>query len=162
MTQGGQRLRLLLTYFQTFWIKPEIRETLFAMLQRDTASEPHPLSAAAATPPLRQSSFAAIDFRSLRELVPMEDVLRLLEFRATARHGDQLRGPCPVHRSTNETSRSFSVNLSKGVYRCFSPCCGSKGNQLDLYAAATKLPLLEATHELCNRLGLPPPPLSPR
>lgn len=148
--------------FESLWIRTEIRETLFAMLQKDTATELQPLSAAGGMPSLRQSAFSAIDFRSLRELVRMEDVLCLLEFRAVARHGDQLRGPCPVHRSTNETSRSFSVNPSKGVYRCFSPCCGSKGNQLDLYAAATKLPLLEAAHELCNRLGLPPPPLPPR
>jgi hypothetical protein len=37
-----------------------------------------------------------------------------------------------------------------GYYR---HCCRNHGNQLELWAAATKLPLLQAAIDLCRRLG---------
>ena len=64
--------------------------------------------------------------------------------------GDQVRGPCPVHHSISPSSRSFSANLKRHIYRCFK--CGSCGNQLDLYASSTGLSLFEATIALCERL----------
>jgi len=39
------------------------------------------------------------------------------------------------------------------AYRCFH--CGSAGNQLDLWVAATKQPLYQAAIELCQRLDRP-------
>ncbi len=47
-----------------------------------------------------------IDFQLLRERIAMRDVLRLLQFEATVRRGEQWRGPCPVHGSRNPRSRS--------------------------------------------------------
>ena len=38
-----------------------------------------------------------VDFEVLRQRISMADVLRLLQFQACSRRGDQLRGPCPVH-----------------------------------------------------------------
>ena len=67
-----------------------------------------------------------VDFRWLRERIGMQDVLRLLQFEATVRRGDQWRGPCPVHGSRNPQSRSFSVNAHLGRYQCFH--CGSRGH----------------------------------
>lgn len=93
-----------------------------------------------------------VDFRSIRSQVTMSQVLRLLNFVPCAARGDQLRGPCPIHGSSSPRSRSFSANLQKQKYRCFK--CGAAGNQLDLWAAATKLPLHAAAVELCERLGL--------
>lgn len=98
-----------------------------------------------------------IDFRELRSQVTIADVLRELGWSPVERRGIQARGPCPVHVSSNERSRSLSVNLEKNVFQCFAGCCGAKGNQLDLYAAARRIPLYEAAIELCDRLGLPPP-----
>jgi DNA primase len=98
-----------------------------------------------------------IDFARLRELVTMRQVLELLDWQHAARHGAQLRGPCPIHRSQNPQSRSLSVNIEKQVYRCFAMSCGSKGNQLDLFAAATDQPLYNAAVDLCERLGMEPP-----
>jgi hypothetical protein len=115
--------------------------------------------AAKEAPSLRQSALPPIDYQALREEVGIGAVLELLGFHAVSRHGDQLRGPCPIHHSSNERSRSFSVNLAKNAYRCFSPSCGSQGNQIDLFAAAVKLPLLQAAHELCACLGIRPPRL---
>jgi DNA primase len=99
----------------------------------------------------------AIDYRELRQLVSMEQVLRLAAFEENESAGPQLRGPCPIHQSTSPTSRSFSANLAKHTFQCFK--CGQKGNQLDLWIAITKLPIHEAGLDLCRRLGIDPPRL---
>ena len=91
-----------------------------------------------------------IDFRLLRSEVGMEAVLTLLGFVPSQRHGAQVRGPCPVHRPASPRSRSFSANLAKNACRCFR--CGLSGNQLDLWAAATRQPLYQAAIKLCARL----------
>lgn len=107
----------------------------------------------------RERGLGPIDFAELRRQVTIRQVLELLQWQPVSQHGPQWRGPCPVHRSSSEQSRSFSVNAEKHVFRCFKPKCDAKGNQLDLYALATGLPLLEAAHLLCQRLGIAAPTL---
>ncbi|MBI3466114.1 MAG: hypothetical protein HY000_24125 [Planctomycetes bacterium] len=97
----------------------------------------------------------SLDYRAIRDGISLAQVLDLIGFVPFERRGDQLRGPCPIHGSTTPKSRSFSASLSKHAYRCFR--CGSSGNQLDLWAAASGLPLHQATIELCERLGLSVP-----
>jgi len=92
----------------------------------------------------------AIDFAEVRARIPLADVLNAIGFVPCARSGDQLRGLCPIHRSAAKTSRSFSANLKRHVYKCFK--CGSQGNQLDLYANVTGLSLFETAIALCDRL----------
>ena len=65
--------------------------------------------------------------------------------------GSQKYGSCPLHVSTSRHRRSFSVNVSIGRYFCRR--CHSHGNQLELWAAATKLALHQAVINLCHRLG---------
>ena len=96
-----------------------------------------------------------VDFRWLRERIAMQDVLRLLQFEATVRRGDQWRGPCPVHGSRNPQSRSFSVNVRMGRYHCFR--CGSRGNAWELWAAVHGVSTYAAAVELCQLLGLETP-----
>jgi DNA primase len=91
-----------------------------------------------------------IHFAKVRARIPLTDVLNLIGFVPCEGSGDQLRGPCPIHRSSAPTSRSFSANLKLHVYKCFK--CGSQGNQLDLYAAVTGLSLFEAASALCEQL----------
>jgi DNA primase len=91
-----------------------------------------------------------IRYAEVRASVTIAEVLGLLGFVPCETSGDQVRGPCPVHRSTAPSSRSFSANRRLHIYRCFK--CGSSGNQLDLYAAATGLCLFEATVRLCEQL----------
>jgi DNA primase len=91
-----------------------------------------------------------IHFQEVRSQVSMDQVLELLGFVTRERHGDELRGGCPVHGSRSK-SRSFSANIRKRVYRCFR--CGSAGNHLELYAAATHQGLYAAAIELCQRVG---------
>jgi len=92
-----------------------------------------------------------VRFQEVRSLVSMTQVLELLGFVAQKTSGEEVRGVCPVHGSTSPKSRSFSANVKKRVYRCFR--CGSAGNQLDLYAAATHQSLYAAAVDLCQRVG---------
>jgi DNA primase len=101
------------------------------------------------------SAVASVDFKALRSQVSMAQVLELLGFEAAESRGEQLRGKCPLHPSNSPQSRSFSANLKKNAFRCFR--CGAAGNQLDLWAAATKQPLHAAALVLCKRLNLPVP-----
>src|SRR5208337_4144641 len=68
----------------------------------------------------------------------MEEVLSLLGFQPSQRSGVQWYGVCPLHESTSRRRRSFSVNVAIGRYYCHG--CHSHGNQLELWAAATKFP----------------------
>ena len=88
-----------------------------------------------------------IDFTLLRQQLPLTQVLDLLGFTATTRRGPQLRGPCPVHRSTSPQSRSFAAHVEKNCWHCFR--CGAGGNALDLYLAVTGLPVYGGALELC-------------
>jgi DNA primase len=90
-----------------------------------------------------------IDFAEVRARIPLADVLDWLGFVPCEGSGDQLRGPCPIHRSSAPTSRSLSANLRRHVYKCFK--CGSQGNPLDLYASVTGLSLFEAAIALCKQ-----------
>ena len=71
-----------------------------------------------------------LDFQWLRSEIPMAEVLELLGFVATNGSGDQLYGPCPLHVTTKERSRRFSVNLKTGRFYCRE--CRRFGNQLEL------------------------------
>jgi DNA primase len=99
----------------------------------------------------------AIDYRELRQTVTIEQVLQLSAFEENESAGPQVRGPCPIHKSSSPISRSFSANLAKHTFQCFK--CGQKGNQLDLWMAITKLPIHDAALDLCQRLGIEPPRL---
>jgi len=102
---------------------------------------------------------AGIDFRALRSQIGMAAVLQLLRFVPAQHRGAQVRGPCPIHSPAEARSRSFSAHLRRNAYRCFR--CGSAGNQLDLWAAATRQPLHQAAIELCAKLNRPVPWLPP-
>ena len=91
-----------------------------------------------------------VDFHLVRSQISIAQVLDLLGFVSQESSGDQVRGPCPVHRSTARKSRSFSANLAQNTFQCFT--CGASGNQLDLWVAVTKRPIHEAAVELCTRL----------
>jgi DNA primase len=96
-----------------------------------------------------------IDFAAIRSRIRMAQVLELAGFVVVGCTGDQVRGPCPIHRSGSPTSRSFSANLSRNTFRCFR--CGAAGNQLDLWVAVSQLSLHEAATDLCNRLAMETP-----
>jgi hypothetical protein len=86
-----------------------------------------------------------VDFNRVRAEITMEQVLSLLGFQPSRQSG--LHEPSSGHHRR----RSFSVNVAIGRYFCHR--CQSHGNQLELWAAATKLPLHQAAVDLCRRLG---------
>jgi len=92
----------------------------------------------------------AIDYRRARAQLPLTKVLELIGYQPRRRHGQQWRGPCPLHGSRSATSSVFAVHLGKDVYHCFR--CGAGGNALDLWAALQHLPLHAAVLDLCRRL----------
>lgn len=96
-----------------------------------------------------------IDFPLLRQQLALTQVLDLIGFLPTTRHGPLLRGPCPLHGSASPRSRSFAAHVEKNCWHCFR--CGAGGNALDLYLATTKLPVYAGALELCARLHLPVP-----
>lgn len=98
---------------------------------------------------------AGVNFEVLRNEIKMVQVLELLHFERVSQSGDQLRGPCPIHGSSNPSSRTFSVNVSTGRYYCHK--CQSKGNQLELWAAVHGLSIYEAAIAFCRALGRPVP-----
>ena len=92
-----------------------------------------------------------IDFNRLRTELTMAQVLDLLAFEPVARSGAQWYGRCPLHEAPARDKRYFSVNLELGRYYCHR--CHSYGNTIELWAAATRLPLYKAAIDLCQRLG---------
>ena len=92
-----------------------------------------------------------IDFRRARSEMRLAEVLERIGFTPRGCRGQQLRGPCPVHRSRMPRSRSFAAHLGKGVWHCFR--CGAGGNGLDLWAAFTGQQVYAAVIDWYTRLG---------
>jgi transposase InsO family protein len=111
-------------------------------------------------PPAAPAARPAIDFAAVRAVVTMAAVLQLLDASpAKGTRGRQHRGPCPLHGSTSATSRCFSADLEQHCFHCFK--CGRSGNALDLWAQARQLSIYDAAIDLCERLHIPLPTLSP-
>lgn len=91
-----------------------------------------------------------INFRQLREEIPMVHVLDLINFECVHRRGEQWYGYCPLHESESKHRRAFSVNVEKNCYYCHR--CHSRGDQFTLWSEATKTPIRPATIELCRQL----------
>jgi putative transposase len=105
------------------------------------------------------SSRPALDFAALRAAITIAQVLTLLGFSPRSDHAGQQRGACPLHGSTSGTARCFSVNSHAHTFHCFK--CGRSGNALDLWAAAQRLSIYDAALDLCQRLNIPLPTLTP-
>ena len=98
-----------------------------------------------------------LDYAAIRAQIPIRRVLDILHWEPTHRRGDQWRGPCPLLCSASLSSPprpDFSIHISRHLFRCFH--CGRAGNQLDLWAAVSSLPLHPATLDLCRRLKIAP------
>jgi DNA primase len=103
------------------------------------------------------SPMPGVDFNQIRANISIGQVLDLLSFVPAIRRGDQVRGPCPIHRSNSAESCSFSAKLGRDAFRCFT--CGAHGNQLDLWSKAQSLSTFDAALDLCHRLDIAVPTL---
>jgi CHC2 zinc finger len=114
-------------------------------------------TAPAVNPPAEATRMARprVDYAFLRQQISMEWVLAHLGLLDRLRGGgQQRRGPCPLHSHPAAAERTFSVNLSKNIFRCFHAECAARGNALDLWAAVHHLPLYDAALHLAETFGL--------
>lgn len=96
-----------------------------------------------------------IDYAALRKQITIEQALSQLGHLEHLRgNATQRRGPCPIHGSQRPTSRSFSVNLARNMFQCFSPTCQAHGNVLDLWATIHNLSLHAAAQHLATTFGI--------
>jgi hypothetical protein len=75
-----------------------------------------------------------VDFKRVKEAVSMQMVLDHYGIRGFIKRGDELRGACPIHKGSRQ-GKTFTVNLQKNAFKCFSEKCKAKGNILDFVAA---------------------------
>jgi len=92
-----------------------------------------------------------IDFHRLRTEITIQQVLQLLAFDSIRCRGDQWYGLCPLPDCPPSRRPCFSVNVALSRYYCHR--CHRHGHQLELWAAATGLPLYPAAIDLCTALG---------
>lgn len=112
-------------------------------------------SAVNTAPPSNPVARPRVDFAFIRQQISMEQVLAHLGLLSQLRGGgQQRRGACPLHSHPAAADRTFSVNMSKNMFRCFHAECGVQGNALDLWAAVHRLPLYEAALHLAETFGL--------
>jgi DNA primase len=92
-----------------------------------------------------------IDFAELKTRVSIEQVLQLLGITFKP-HGNQLRGPCPICKNTDQ--RSFVVTPAEGLFYCFAGCGG--GDQLKLVAKMRNCDIKAAAQWLADETGTVP------
>jgi len=97
---------------------------------------------------------SSIDFRALKDRIPLPVVLDYLGWRPCEAERAGLRGWCPIHSSDPHYSRTFSVSYD-GEWFCHS--CRLGGDGLRLFQLVTGLPLYEAAHVLAAGLKVEMP-----
>jgi putative transposase len=105
------------------------------------------------------ASRPAIDFAAVKAAISIAQVLALLGYTPRSDYHGQQRGACPLHGSTGGAARCFSVNTNAHTFHCFK--CNRSGNALDLWADANRLSIYDAAVDLCQRLNIPLPTLTP-
>lgn len=92
-----------------------------------------------------------IDYRKLCDRLDIIEVLAWMDWHATVRRGDYLRGSCPFCRTGGtQQGHEFSVDCRRKLFRCFR--CKQGGNILDLWSRYYKLDLPTAANELSEHL----------
>src|SRR5712691_6365106 len=93
-----------------------------------------------------------VDYKELKQRVKISAVLGhygLME--NLKRKGENLVGPCPIHKGTNATQ--FHVSLAKNNFNCFGDCHGG-GNVIDFVAKMEGLALRQAALKLQEWFGV--------
>ena len=85
-----------------------------------------------------------VDFQEVKRRVSFEQVLAHYQINSLQEEGQNLRGPCPLHKG--EGPRAFHVSLEKSAFYCFS--CKAKGNILDFASLMENCSIREAALKL--------------
>src|SRR5215210_852984 len=92
-----------------------------------------------------------VDYKEIKQLVRIDQVLLqygVLE--RLKRKGENLVGPCPIHKGTNTTQ--FHVSLAKNNFNCFGDCHGG-GNVIDFVAKMEGIDIRAAALKLQEWFG---------
>jgi len=89
-----------------------------------------------------------LDFAKLNAIVNIQTVLRHYGIDWLRKVGRDLRGRCPIHQGNRPDS--FSVNLDRNVFHCFS--CQASGGVLNLVASMENCSIREAALKLNETL----------
>ncbi len=99
-----------------------------------------------------------VDFKAVKAAITMQQVLEhyglLDKFK---RSGDRLSGACPIHKGSNATQ--FSVSIEKNVWNCFSECKHG-GNVLDFIARMEDVSIHAAANKAIEWFHLDPEAMS--
>lgn len=87
------------------------------------------------------------DFKAVKAAVTMQMVLDRLGINDLTKSGDELRGPCPIHKDSKR-SKNFTVNIRKNAFKCFYVGCEARGNVLDFVAAFENCSVRDAALKL--------------
>lgn len=103
-----------------------------------------------------------IDFGALKQAVSIVELLESFGWKPvrTRRGGRELRGPCPIHKSSSATSLIFSVTPSRKIFKCFK--CDAGGDTIALAAylfGIARDQRVKAAVALCKQLGIEVPRL---
>jgi DNA primase len=99
-----------------------------------------------------------VDFKAVKSAISMEQVLEHYDLISQfKRSGDNLSGPCPIHKGNNATQ--FRVNISKNIWNCFSECKHG-GNTLDFIAKMDNVSIHAAALKAIEWFHLDPDAMS--
>ena len=98
---------------------------------------------------------AGVDFNILRNEIRMEQVLEQLHFERVGQSGEQLRRSCPVHGSSNPSSRTFSVNLDTRAIPLSQ--MQEQRKPVGVMGRSPRALDIEAAIDFCRALGRPVP-----
>ncbi len=94
-----------------------------------------------------------VDFRDISSRITMEQVLEHYGVLGTfKRSGQNLSGPCPIHKGTNKTQ--FRVDTDKHIWHCFSECKHG-GNTLDFICKMEDCSIHDAVLKACEWFNIP-------
>jgi len=98
-----------------------------------------------------------VDFDALKATVSIVELLDRIGWKPVRlrRGGNELRGPCPIHKSRSETSLIFSVTPSRNIFKCFQ--CDAGGDTIALAAylfGIARHQRVKAAVELCKQLAI--------
>jgi hypothetical protein len=88
-----------------------------------------------------------VDFKEVKQAVSMQMVLDRYKITGLKKVGDELRGPCPIHKGAGQ-SRHFCASLTKNAFQCFASDCKARGNVLDFVAAIENCTVRDAALKL--------------
>lgn len=90
-----------------------------------------------------------LDFKEVKALVSVYDLLRKLDWKPTRYEPASQRGPCPIHGSRSPKSRSLSVTRNEW----YCQVCKRGGDVCRLYALLNHTTDYQAALALCDLFG---------